>query len=271
MRSCPASSAFTTPGMTVRSYPRTPGKSCSFALSFCFRLSRTSARTLRERQPEAFSSPRVAGGFGEVISVGSVLGEEALGVDRRRAAGAGGGCRLPVARVGDVAGGEDSFDIGACRRALDDEIADLVHGELVAKQVGVGFVSNGEEHALAGELALGAGRGVAQAQAAHAVLARAEHLEDVAVPRPGDLGIGEGAVLHDLRGAELGAAVDDGHLGCELGEVHGLFHRRVAAADDRDLLAAEEEPVAGGAGRDTVALKQRLALDAEVLGARAGG
>src|SRR5690242_10158803 len=170
-----------------------PGKRVSFVWSLRFRLSRTSARTLFDFQPEALSSPRVRGAFDVVISMGSsfctVLREEALGVDRRRAAGARGGDRLPVARVGDVAGGEDALDVGARRRAFDDEVTDLVHRQLAAKQVGVGFVSNGEEDALAGELALGAGLGVAQAHAADAVLPRPEDLDDVAVPGPFDLGV----------------------------------------------------------------------------------
>src|SRR5205814_4216792 len=41
------------------------------------------------------------------------------------------------------------------------------------------------------------------------------------------------------------------------------FERRVAAADDGDLLVPEEEAVARGAGRHTAAAKSRLALEAE--------
>ena len=41
-------------------------------------------------------------------------------------------------------------------------------------------------------------------------------------------------------------------LGGEAGEEERLFHGGVAAADHRDLLAREEEPVAGGAGRNAV-------------------
>ena len=66
-----------------------------------------------------------------------------------------------------------------------------------------------------------------------------------------DLLVVERALLHDPRGAQLVAAVHDRHLGREPGEEERLFERGVAAADDRDLLAAEEEPVAGGARRDS--------------------
>lgn len=46
-----------------------------------------------------------------------------------------------------------------------------------------------------------------------------------------------GAIEHDLGGAKLFAAVDDGDLGGEAGEEESLFHGGVAATDDRDLLA----------------------------------
>jgi hypothetical protein len=49
------------------------------------------------------------------------------------------------------------------------------------------------------------------------------------------------------------AAVDDGHRPGELGEEGGLLDRRVAAADDGDVLVAEEEAVAGRAPRDAAA------------------
>ena len=62
-----------------------------------------------------------------------------------------------------------------------------------------------------------------------------------------------------------------GDLGGELGEEDRLFHRGVAAADHDDLLAAEEEAVAGGAGRHAVAHQHALRLDAERLGGGAGG
>ena len=78
-----------------------------------------------------------------------------------------------------------------------------------------------------------------------------------------DLRVGERAVLHDLRGPQLVAAVDDRHLVGELGEERGLFDGRVAAADDGDVLAAEEEAVAGGARRQAVAEQALLGLEAE--------
>ena len=47
--------------------------------------------------------------------------------------------------------------------------------------------------------------------------------------------------------------MDDRHPVGELGEEDRLLQGRVPAADDGDLLAPEEEPVAGGAGGQPVA------------------
>jgi hypothetical protein len=71
-------------------------------------------------------------------------------------------------------------------------------------------------------------------------------------------GVGDGALQHDARGAEVLAAVDEGDLGGEAGEEERLFHGGVAAADDGDLLAGGEEAVAGGAGADAVADERLL-------------
>ena len=74
-----------------------------------------------------------------------------------------------------------------------------------------------------------------------------------------------GALLHDLRGAELVAAVHDRQVVRELGDEDRVLHRRVAAADDRDVLALEEGAVADAAGGDALAAELQLAGDAEAL------
>jgi hypothetical protein len=80
----------------------------------------------------------------------------------------------------------------------------------------------------------------------------------------------EQAILKDAFGAQLVPSVDQRDLGGDVGEVERLLHRRVATADDDDLLAAEEEAVARGAGRDAEALEGLLGGQAEPfrLGAR---
>ena len=59
-------------------------------------------------------------------------------------------------------------------------------------------------------------------------------------------------------------------LGREAGQVGRLLERGVAAADDRDLPVAEEEPVACRARRHAAAAQAGLAVEAEPQGRRAG-
>src|SRR6266536_2498017 len=106
-------------------------------------------------------------------------------------------------------------------------------------------VTNGHEDTGHRQHLLGAVLGAPQPQAGD--LARSEDLDHLAVPHERDLRVGERPLLHDLRGAERVAPVDHRHRLTEPGEEHGLFHGRVAAADDRDVVAAEEEPVTGRA------------------------
>ena len=117
-----------------------------------------------------------------------------------------------------------------------------------------------------GQLAGLAGHGVGQRDRGELVVA--VQRGDRAVPHQLELRVGEGAVLHDLRGAQLVAAVDEVDLLGEAGEERGLLDRGVAAADDRDLLVAEEEPVAGRAPRDAVTGQPVLVGDVRACGSR---
>jgi hypothetical protein len=91
------------------------------------------------------------------------------------------------------------------------------------------------------------------------------------VPDHLDLGMGEQAVLQDLLGAELVTAVNHGDGLGEVGQEQGFLDGGVAAADHHDLLAAIEEAVAGGAGRDAEALILSLGGQAQPFGLGAGG
>ena len=83
----------------------------------------------------------------------------------------------------------------------------------------------------------------------------AQHLVELVVPHDVDLLVGEQALLQDLLGAEHAAAMHEDHLAGDVGEIQRLLDRRVAAADHDHFLAAVEEAVAGGAGRDAIALE----------------
>src|ERR1035437_6036562 len=53
------------------------------------------------------------------------------------------------------------------------------------------------------------------------------------------------------------------HLAGEVSQVQGFLEGAVAAADDGDLLVAEEEAIACGAGTDALAAQAGLALNTE--------
>ena len=57
--------------------------------------------------------------------------------------------------------------------------------------------------------------------------------------------------------------MDDVDLAGETGEEGRLLDRRVAAADHRDLLITEEEPVTGGTGGEAMADELDLAVEPE--------
>lgn len=67
-----------------------------------------------------------------------------------------------------------------------------------------------------------------------------------------DLLIGPGAFQHDVRSAIVVRPVQQVDLGGKPGEEEGLFHGRIAAADDSYLFAGEEEAIAGGTGGDAM-------------------
>ena len=98
----------------------------------------------------------------------------------------------------------------------------------------------------------------------------AEHLVDDRVQHELDLLVLPRAVDHDRRRAELVAPVDDHDLAREPREERRLLHRRVAAADDRDDLVAEEGAVARRAVGDAATLERLLRREAELASARAG-
>jgi hypothetical protein len=65
--------------------------------------------------------------------------------------------------------------------------------------------------------------------------------------------------------------VHEQHLARDIGEVKRLLNGGVAAAHDDHLLAAIEEAVAGGAGRDAVALEALFGRKPEPARLRTGG
>src|SRR6202023_1431982 len=168
-------------------------------------------------------------------------------------------------------GGIDAGHVGGRRLGPSDDIAVGVERELAREDAGDRRVADGDEDAVGRHDRALPGPGIDDAHAGDARrLPVADDLLDDAVPDDAYFGIGEKARLQDLFRAELVAAVDQGDAGSVVGEVERLLDRGVAAADHHDLAAAEEEAIAGGAGRDAEAAKFLLAGDAEPARLRAG-
>jgi hypothetical protein len=170
-----------------------------------------------------------------------VFFEVFFNLESGHAAGACGGDGLAVAAVLNVSAGEDARDDLAVEGSEDvvagEDVAFRVDVDQAPEGFGVGDVADGEEHEGDRQDVHLVGDFVFDAESLDVLLLDAEHLLDDGVGEEIDLGMSHGAVEHDLGGAELFAAIDDGDLGGEAGEEEGLFHGSVSAADDGDLLA----------------------------------
>ena len=176
------------------------------------------------------------------------LVEELLGVERRHAAGAGGGDRLAVDLVGDVAGGEHARHLVCGGDAVRPErIVDVavVHLELALEEPVFGvwpMATNRPWIVDARACCRPASDCEAHAGDAGVV---AEHFVDGVVPDQLDLAgldLGEQLVLQDLLGAQLVAAVHEVDLARDVGQVQRFLDRGVAAADHRDVLVLKKKP-----------------------------
>src|SRR5437763_1099044 len=171
-----------------------------------------------------------------------------------------------------LAAGEDAGEARLRRARPGHDVAALVHLELACEELRVGLVADGDEEALGLERAALVGACVLDHHAGDpAVLRVAQDLAHHHVPHELDLRVPPGAVLHDLGGAQLVAAVEHAHARGVLGQEVRLLHGRVAAAHHHHVLLLEEEAVAGGAGRDAVPHERLLGGEAEELGRGAGG
>ena len=175
-----------------------------------------------------------------------------LGVERCHAARAGGGDRLPVDVILDVAAGEHAGDArsraGVRARVAVRRPSRADRGRAPCSACGrwprtgprrdlLQLVRSGCSEARSGDLAL---------PLSCTVSTSLFHSKR-------DLRVRERLVLHDLRRAQRIAPVDQRDVRGEARQEDGLFQRRVSAADDRDRLAAEEVTVARRAGGDAMA------------------
>ena len=148
------------------------------------------------------------------------------------------------------------------RSRLRDDVAGVVELQLADEELRVRIVADRDEEAVGRELGRLVGVDVANRHARDRVLA--EHFLDDGVRDELDLLVRARTVLHDLRGPELLAPVDERDLVGELRQEDRLLHGGVAAADDDDLLLAEERGVADGAVGDAAGLEPLLGRKTEL-------
>src|SRR6266568_4593506 len=169
----------------------------------------------------------------------------ALQVNRGPASIAGSGHRLAVAMIGHIPGGENACNVG--HRMLNrHNIPGPVHLDHTLEQIGIGFVTNGQEKSLHRQYTLRARFQIAQSQTRHRVLA--QHLGHIRIPDEADLRVFKSALLHDLARAQSIAPVDNRYMTGIAGQEDRLFHGSVSAANDCYVLMLEEEAVAGSTG-----------------------
>src|SRR5258707_681660 len=199
----------------------------------------------------------------------ALRGEEAFGLERSHAALAGGCHRLAIDVVGDVARGEYARYGRRGRIWCGLDVARWLHLDLPGEELGGGRVPDRDEYPVDRALTERIRLDVAEDDALDLERAIvAGHLFEHGVPQHVDFRILEQPVLQDLLGAEAVAPMRDRDLGGKVGEKQRFLDRGVAAADDENLLAAVEEAVAGGAGRDAVSLE--LLLRGQLKPARLG-
>ena len=167
--------------------------------------------------------------------------------------------------VDQVAGGEHARHAGARGLAIGDHVAVVVGLDLSGHELRLRLMPDRDERTVDLDHLLLARVHVLEHRAAErALLARLEARDHV---RRDELDVLDlaCAVDHDLRGAELVAAMDQLNGGAELAQEDRLFHGAVAAAHDHDPLLAEERGVAGGAVRDAAVGQLLLAGHAQLL------
>src|SRR3989475_7103217 len=129
------------------------------------------------------------------------------------------------------------------RPALGDDVAGLVHLQVALEDLGIGRMADGDEAALQLDVLGMAVLGALDADAGHAGLV-AQHLFEHEVGLELDLAgpdLVHELVHEDGLGLELVAAVHQGDLAGDVGQVQGFLDGRVAAADHAHGLLTGEE------------------------------
>src|SRR5213593_450039 len=147
-----------------------------------------------------------------------------------------------------------------------DDVATLIELQLAPVGSGVRSVSDGDEEALRVHVRNLIRLQIAKLERSDPALLRSHHFFHSRVEEELDLGIAEGPLLHDLRSAQLFAAVNDRNLAGELRQEGGLLHGGVSTADNDDFFLFEKESVASGAVRYAETLKGLLRRESKLHG-----
>src|SRR5690348_17929796 len=105
-----------------------------------------------------------------------------------------------------------------------------------------------QKHGAGREVPRCTGLQIAKAKASYFLLLHVVDIIHNGVGKEFDFGMPASALDHDLRRAEAVTTMNDSHFVCKAGEKKSLFHGRISTANYGDVLTAEEEPIAGGAG-----------------------
>jgi hypothetical protein len=189
-------------------------------------------------------------GFGKFIadsghggsSMLALAGQPALGVEGGFASHTSGGDGLLVNRIGNIAGGEDTFDAGHGAAGIGQhEKSGGIGLKLAFEETRVGCVADGDEHAVGVDDLRFASIEIFDTRAGHAVFIVSQDFVDYAIPDRLDLGVAQKAIDHDRTGSHFfaGFAVDEMNIASKFGQVVSLFASGVAATDDDERFVSE--------------------------------
>jgi hypothetical protein len=158
------------------------------------------------------------------------------------------------------------------RPGFSDQIA-AFHFQLPGKNIGIRLVADGNEDAENVYILHCTGLQILDAQAGNTGIVAQNFIKRTVVEN-GDLAgllFLEQLVLHDFFGAELLAAMNQGDVAGDVGQIQRFFDGCIAAANDGDRFVAVKETIASGAGGNALAGKFFFRGQAEILGRGAGG
>src|ERR1035441_990548 len=193
-----------------------------------------------------------------------------LGFQGSHASRSRSGDALPIMAVGHIAADEYT------RRPRTDipignKIPVAIASQLLTHELCIRCMPDAQEHRTHRKVPLVASLQIAQPESGDFLLADIQHVVHYGISEKLDLLMLACALQHNLRGPELAAAIDDGDLGRKASQKQSLFHGRVAAPDNGNLLAREEETIAGSARGNAMADECLLVRKAQPAGRSAAG